>query len=87
MFSGRFSGLSKSLKGSPFQELASLLAMWFKHARGSNRVISSRLLRDRAHTLPQGWALKTFKLLMAGLTVSSSDTVLSIKSYQKRAQV
>jgi hypothetical protein len=58
--------------------------MWFKQVRGSNTVISSRLLTDKAHTLPQGWVLKTLKLLMAGLTVSSSDTVLSTKPYQKR---
>jgi hypothetical protein len=54
VFSGRFSGQRKSLKESPFQELDSLFAMWFKHARGSNTVISSRLLRDKAHTLQQG---------------------------------
>jgi hypothetical protein len=45
---GRFSGQRKSLKQSPFEELESLLAAWFKQARGSNAVTSGTLLRERA---------------------------------------
>jgi hypothetical protein len=41
----------------------------------------------RLCTLPQGWALKILKLLMAGLTVSSSYTVLCTKLYQDSAKV
>jgi transcriptional regulator CtsR len=32
---GRFSGQRKSLKQSPFQELESLFAAWFKETKGS----------------------------------------------------
>jgi hypothetical protein len=45
---GRFSGQRKSLKQSPFEEPESLLAMWFKQARGSNAAISGTLLREKA---------------------------------------
>jgi hypothetical protein len=45
---GRFSGQMKSLKQSPFEELESLLPVWFKQARGSNAVIRGTLLREKA---------------------------------------
>jgi hypothetical protein len=45
---GKFSGQRKSLKQSPFQELESLLAAWFKQARGSTEVIRGTLLRLEA---------------------------------------
>jgi hypothetical protein len=45
---GRLSDLSKCLKQPPFQELESLLAMWFKQARGSNAVISGTLPSQNA---------------------------------------
>jgi hypothetical protein len=45
---GRFSGQRKSLKQSPFEELESLLAVWFKQARGINAVISGTLPREKA---------------------------------------
>jgi hypothetical protein len=41
-------GQRKSLKQSPFEELESLLAAWFKRARSSNAVISGTLLREKA---------------------------------------
>jgi hypothetical protein len=44
----RLSGLSKSLKAPPFKELESLLAMWFKQARGSYAVISGTLASQTA---------------------------------------
>jgi hypothetical protein len=45
---GRFSDQRKNLKQSPFEELESLLAAWFKQATGSNAVISGTLLREKA---------------------------------------
>jgi hypothetical protein len=45
---GKYSGQRKSLKQSPFQELESLFAAWFKQARGSSAVISGTLLRENA---------------------------------------
>jgi hypothetical protein len=53
------------MKQSPFQEMESLLATWFKQARGSTAVISGILLEKRLYTLPQGWALKILKHLKA----------------------
>jgi hypothetical protein len=84
---GRFSGQRKSLKQSQFEELESLLAVWFKQARGSNAVISGTLLKEKLYTLPQSWALKISKPLMAGSAVSSSNTVLCTKLYRESAKV
>jgi hypothetical protein len=84
---GRFSGQRKSLKQSLFEELESLLATWFKQARGSNAVISDTLLREKALHTATGWALKISKPLMAGSTISSSDTVLFTKLYWESAKV
>jgi hypothetical protein len=44
----RFSDQGKNLKHAPFQELESLLGVWFKQARPSNIVISGILLREKA---------------------------------------
>jgi hypothetical protein len=60
---GRFSGQRKSLKQSPFEELESLLATWFKQARGSNTVISGTLLREKALHIATRLALKISKPL------------------------
>jgi hypothetical protein len=58
---GRFSGQRKSLKQSPFEELESLLATWFKQARGSNAVISGTLLRERALHIATRLGIEDFK--------------------------
>jgi hypothetical protein len=58
---GRFSGQRKSLKQSPFEELESLLAVWFKQARGSNAVISGTLLREKALHISTRLGIEDFK--------------------------
>jgi hypothetical protein len=58
---GRFTGQRKSLKQSPFEELESLLAMWFKEARGSNAVINGTLLRERALHIATRLGIEDFK--------------------------
>jgi hypothetical protein len=58
---GRLSGQRKSLKQSPFEELETLLAAWFKQARGSNAVISGTLLRERALLIATRLGIEDFK--------------------------
>jgi hypothetical protein len=58
---GRFSGQRKSLKQSPFQELESLLATWFKQTRGSNAVISGTMLRVKAQHTDTWLGIEDFK--------------------------
>jgi hypothetical protein len=58
---GMFSGQRKSLKQSPFEELESLLAMWFKQARGSNAVISGTLLREKALHIASRLGIEDFR--------------------------
>jgi hypothetical protein len=58
---GRFSGQRKSLKQSPFEELESLLATWFKQARGSNAVISVTLLREKDLHIATRLGIENFK--------------------------
>jgi hypothetical protein len=64
---GRFSGQRKSLKQSPFEELGSLLAAWFKQARGSNAVISGTLLREKALHIATKLGIEDFKASNAGI--------------------
>jgi hypothetical protein len=61
---GRFSGQRKNVKESPFQERESLLAAWFKQARGSSALISGILWRKKVLHIATGWPQKIFKLLM-----------------------
>jgi hypothetical protein len=58
---GRFSGQRKILKESPFEELESLLAAWFKQARGSNAVISGTLLKEKALHIATRLGIEDFK--------------------------
>jgi hypothetical protein len=58
---GRFSGQRMSLKQSPFEELESLLAAWFKQARGSNVVISGSLLKEKALHIATRLGIEDFK--------------------------
>jgi hypothetical protein len=59
---GRFSNQRKSLKQSPFEELESLLATWFKQAGGSNAVISGILLRKKALHIATRLGIEDFKV-------------------------
>jgi hypothetical protein len=58
---GRFSGQRKSLKQSPFEELESLFATWFKQAKGSSAVNSGTLLREKALHIVTRLGIEDFK--------------------------
>jgi hypothetical protein len=75
---GRFSGQRRNLEQPPFQELANLLVTLFEQARGCSAVISDTLLGEMALHIATGHVryFKTLKLLMFGLMVSSSDSVV-----------
>jgi hypothetical protein len=51
----------RALKQSPLEELESLLATWFKQARGSNAVISGALLREKALHIATRFGIEDFK--------------------------
>lgn len=58
---GRFSGQRKGLKQSPFPELESLLAAWFKEARGNSAVIRDTLLREKSIHIATGLGIQDFR--------------------------
>jgi hypothetical protein len=84
---GRFSGQRKSLKQSPFEELESLLAAWFKQGRGSSAVISCTLLREKALHIATRLGIEDFKASNGWISGFKQRTVLCTKLYWESAKV
>lgn len=80
---GRFSGHRNSLKQSPFQELESLVAVWFKQARGSSALISGTVPKVKVLHTATMLGIKILEVLIAGLMVSNNDTVFCTNLHQE----
>jgi hypothetical protein len=84
---GRFSGQRKSLKQSPFEELESLLATWFKQAGGSNAVIIGTLLREKALHIATKFGIEYLKAPNGWISGSKQRHSVVYKLYQESAKV